>query len=265
MDRVGNPFEPGAGTEPPELTGRRPVMEEARVALARTKAGRFEKSVILIGLRGVGKTVLLNRIQLMAKEAGYLSEFIESPEKDRLPDILVPALRRILLSFDTKEQVSTVGRAAWNALKAFAKGFKVKVGDVEVGMDLDHSRGTADSGMLERDLTDLIVSIGEAAKASKKSIAILIDELQYLKEPELAALITALHRVSQLKLPVILFGAGLPQIALDHERFVRCRDILGIDHNLRSLREQLGGRHLGGDRRHRDHGARRLAGSCGPF
>jgi len=213
MDRVGNPFEPGAGTEPPELTGRRPVMEEARVALARTKAGRFEKSVILIGLRGVGKTVLLNRIQLMAKEAGYLSEFIESPEKDRLPDILVPALRRILLSFDTKEQVSTVGRAAWNALKAFAKGFKVKVGDVEVGMDLDHSRGTADSGMLERDLTDLIVSIGEAAKASKKSIAILIDELQYLKEPELAALITALHRVSQLKLPVILFGAGLPQIA----------------------------------------------------
>jgi AAA ATPase domain len=213
MDRIGNPFEPGAGTEPPELVGRRPVVEEARIALARIKAGRFEKSIILIGLRGVGKTVLLNRIQLMAKEAGYHSEFIESPEKDRLPELLVPALRRILLSFDTKEQISTAGRAAWHALKAFAKGFKVKVGDVEVGMDLDHSRGIADSGMLERDLTDLIVSIGEAAKASKKCVAILIDELQYLKEPELAALITALHRVSQLKLPVILFGAGLPQIA----------------------------------------------------
>ncbi len=213
MDGIGNPFEPGAGTEPPELVGRRPVMEQTRVALARIKAGRFEKSVILIGLRGVGKTVLLNRIQLMAKEAGYHSEFIESPEKDGLPDLLVPALRRILLSFDTKEQISTAGRAAWHALKAFAKGFKVKIGDLEVGMDLDHSRGIADSGMLERDLTDLIVSIGEAAKASKTCVAILIDELQYLKEPELAALITALHRVSQLKLPVILFGAGLPQIA----------------------------------------------------
>lgn len=213
MDGICNPFEPGAGTEPPELVGRRPVMEQTRVALARIKAGRFEKSVILIGLRGVGKTVLLNRIQLMAKEAGYHSEFIESPEKDGLPDLLVPALRRILLSFDTKEQISTAGRAAWHALKAFAKGFKVKIGDLEVGMDLDHSRGIADSGMLERDLTDLIVSIGEAAKASKTCVAILIDELQYLKEPELAALITALHRVSQLKLPVILFGAGLPQIA----------------------------------------------------
>ena len=107
MDGIVNPFEPGAGTEPPELTGRRPVLEQTRVALARIKAGRFEKSVILVGLRGVGKTVLLNRIQLMAKEAGYHSEFIESPEKDRLPDLLVPALRRILLSFDTKEQIST--------------------------------------------------------------------------------------------------------------------------------------------------------------
>ena len=213
MDSIVNPFEPGAGTEPPELTGRGPVIEQARVALARIKAGRFEKSLILTGLRGVGKTVLLNRIQRIARDAGYHSEFIEAPEKDNLPALLVPALRRILLAFDTREQIGAAGKKAWNALKAFAKGFKVKIGEIEVGIDLDHTKGTADSGMLERDLTDLMVAIGEAAKARKTAITILIDELQYLKEAELAALITALHRISQLKLPVILFGAGLPQIA----------------------------------------------------
>ena len=213
MDMATNPFVPGAGSSPPNLMGRLDIMEQARVLFARVKAGRFEKAIILTGLRGVGKTVLLNRMQLLAREAGYHSEFIESPERDRLPEILVPALRRVLLEFDTGTQVTAAGRKAWDALKAFAKGFKVKLGELEVGIDLERNKGTADSGLLERDLTDLIVSVGEAAKIAKTSVAILIDELQYLKEPELAALITAMHRVSQLQLPVVLCAAGLPQIA----------------------------------------------------
>ena len=213
MDAVLNPFEPSAGSQPPELTGRGPVLELARITLARIKAGRFEKGLILTGLRGVGKTVLLNRILMLAKAAGYHCEFIEAPEKDRLPALLIPALRRILLAFDMREQATAAGRQAWNTLKAFAKGFKVKIGEIEMGLELEHAKGTADSGMLDRDLTDLLVSVGEAAKAHGTSIAILIDELQYLKEEELAALIAALHRVSQLKLPLTLFGAGLPQIA----------------------------------------------------
>ena len=130
MDMATNPFVPGAGSSPPELLGRLHIMEQARVLFARVKAGRFEKAIILTGLRGVGKTVLLNRMQHLARDAGYHSEFIESPEKDRLPEILVPALRRVLLEFDTGTQVTAAGRKAWDALKAFAKGFKVKLGEL---------------------------------------------------------------------------------------------------------------------------------------
>ena len=160
MDAVVNPFEPGAGSEPPELTGRAPLLEQARIALARTTAGRFEKSLVLTGLRGVGKTVLLNRIQRLARDMGYHSEMLEAPEKDRLPELLVPALRRILIDFDRLEKAGSALRSARHALAHFAKGFKVKYGDLEIGLDLDKSKGTADSGILDRDLTDLLVVAG---------------------------------------------------------------------------------------------------------
>jgi AAA ATPase domain len=211
MDRDGNPFVPGAGSQPFELTGRDALLEDARVSLARTKAGRFEKSIILTGLRGVGKTVLLNRIERLALDLGYQTQFIEVPEKDRMPALLVPALRRILLDLDRGARVGDQARRAWGSLKSFARSFKVKYGDLEVGLDLD--KGVADSGMLDRDLTDVFLMVGRAAQEAGGAAALLFDEVQYFNEEELSALIAAQHRVVQQNLPLTLFAAGLPQIA----------------------------------------------------
>ncbi len=215
MDRAKNPFSPGAGTPPPELAGRSEILEDAMVALKRVKDGRAEKSMILVGLRGVGKTVLLGEIQYVAEAQGYKVIFIEAHEsrqKKTLPQLLIPHLRRILFELDRGEMVSEKARRALRVFKSFITALKLKAGDLEFSIDIDEETGEADSGDLEVDLASLFVVIGEAAKDRKTSVAIIIDELQYLDEKELSAMIMAIHRVSQKSLPLILIGAGLPQI-----------------------------------------------------
>jgi hypothetical protein len=210
MDKIANPFAPGAGTPPPALVGREEVLENAKVSFARVKTGRAAKSFLLIGLRGVGKTVLLNRFQEIAEADGYKTILIEAPDTKRLPTLLVPALKKILLGLDRLENVSEHVKNGWRSLQSFAKSFKVEYGDF--GVKFDPQIGVADSGDLETDLTDVLVTVGEAARARGIPVAIMIDEMQYLELKELSALIMAIHKVCQKQLPLMLVGAGLPQL-----------------------------------------------------
>lgn len=210
MDPVRNPFAPGAGNPPPELAGRQSIIDKAEIVLERTAQNRHAKSFMLVGLRGVGKTVLLNRIGQMAEERRLKWHLIESPEDKPLPDLIVPALRRILLSLSSVMAVTEVVHRGLRVLGSFAKSLKVKYEGLEFGVDVE--RGVADSGDLDNDLAELFVAVGEAAKSVGTGVVLLIDELQYVDERELSALIMAVHRTSQRQLPVVLIAAGLPQL-----------------------------------------------------
>lgn len=212
MTPINNPFSPGAGTPPPELAGRDTLREAVNVALQRARIGRPAKSAILIGLRGVGKTVLLDRMRDDAEAAGIHTIRIEAPEGRSLPAMLAPQLRQGLLRLSQVDQAKDMAVRALRALTGFAKSLKVTYHDIEVGFDHDAEPGLADNGDLEHDLQALIEQTGRAAKAAGTAMAVFIDELQYVPEHQLAALITALHRTEQRQLPVVLVGAGLPQL-----------------------------------------------------
>lgn len=211
MDPVRNPFAPGAGSQPPELAGRTEIIEAADTALQRVLLGRPAQSQMLLGLRGVGKTVLLNKIEQLAEKHGYLTSFIEAPEDRKLADLLYPKIHQVLRKLSLIESAKSATHAAMRALRSFASAFKVNMGDFAVSVDPEP--GVADSGNLEYDMTELFLSVGEAARAAGRGWALLIDEVQYLSTEELAALIVAIHRVNQKALPVLVFGAGLPAIA----------------------------------------------------
>ncbi len=211
MDPMTNPFAPGAGTRPPALAGRDHVIAAAEIALKRVQAGRHAKSQMLLGLRGVGKTVLLNWIAELAEDAGYLTVVLEAPEGQRLADMLVPPLRSVLFRLSRVERARDVANRGLGVLRRFAGAFKVKYADWEVGVDGEPGR--ADSGRLESDLPDLLLTIGETAKAADRAVALFIDGVQYLTAEDLSALIVSMHKLEQRGLPVVLFGAGLPQLA----------------------------------------------------
>jgi len=211
MDPIRNPFAPGAGSPPPELVGRDEIISDAEIAIQRVLIGRHDKSQILLGLRGTGKTVLLNKIEQLAEKHGHLTSFIEAPDDKSLADLLYPKIYQILRKLSLIDSAKASVHSAARALRGFASVFKVSIGDVSLAVDPE--KGTADSGNLEYDLSDLFVRVGEAARAGNKAWTLLIDEVQYLKEAELAALIVAIHRVNQKQLPIMFFGVGLPQIA----------------------------------------------------
>lgn len=212
MNPRKNPYAPGAGTLPPMLAGRDKVIEKSAVALDRIRAGLSARSFLLIGLRGVGKTVLLNRIRLDAEVQGMHVVFVEAPEKRSLPALLAPKLRAELISLDRMHAASLLTQRALRALGGFVSAMKLKFSDIEFGVDLGQEEGIADSGDLDADLSSLFVVVGEAAREKKTAIVLLIDELQYVEERQLQALITALHKCAQLALPLTLIGAGLPQL-----------------------------------------------------
>lgn len=211
MDEVRNPFAPGAGSRPPELAGRDDIIAAAQTAIVRVVARRSTQSQILLGLRGVGKTVLLNAIQEIADRNRCITSFIEAPESNSLVDLLYPRLFRVLRQLSFIEKSKHAAHAGLKALKSFASAFKIKVGDIEIAVEPEP--GSADSGNLEYDLSELFLRVGHAAADAGVGWILLVDEVQYLNSEELAALIVALHRVSQKGLPVLFFGAGLPQLA----------------------------------------------------
>ena len=210
MDPRKNPYAPGAGAPPPALVGRDDIVEAADIALHRIRDGRPEKSQLLLGLRGVGKTVLLNRIGQIAEDLGYLLVKLEAPEGQRLAAYFAPALKSTLIQLSRSEKGKDLAGQALGALRGFASAFKVSIGEFQLEVS---QSSVADSGNLEIDLPALLLSVGKAARAGGSCVAILIDEIQYLTEEDLRALIVAFHMISQNGLPVVLFGAGLPQVA----------------------------------------------------
>ncbi len=211
MDPVRNPFAPGAGTQPPELAGRDSIISDASIALERAILGKHDKSQILLGLRGTGKTVLLNKIEQLAESHDHVTAIVEAPEEKALTELLYPRIHQVLRKLSLIEAAKASAHSAMRALRSFASTFKIQAGDYSLSVDPEP--GTADSGNLEYDLTELFVRVGETAQSAGKAWTLLIDEVQYLSEDALSALIVAIHRCDQKNLPVLFFGAGLPQVA----------------------------------------------------
>lgn len=212
MDPRTNPYAPGAGTLPPELAGRDDIIEKAAIALDRFRSGLAARSLLLVGLRGVGKTVLLTRIAKEAEARDLVVITMEAPEKRSLPALLIPQIRTALLKLDKIAAAGELTKKALKTLGGFVGAMKVKYQDIEFGVDLGSEPGVADSGDLEHDLIELFTQIGRAAKEKGTAVVFFIDELQYVKEEQFGSLITALHKCAQDQLPIALIGAGLPQL-----------------------------------------------------
>lgn len=210
MDPIANPFSPGAGSPPPELVGRAGILEQARILLGRVREKRPEKSILLTGLRGVGKTVLLNEIERLAARAGYRTVSLEAHEDKSLAAMLVPPLRKLLFDLDRVAGPGNKAKRGLAVLKGFMNGVKLTMGGVEIGLDIEPETGAADSGDLESDLPNLLLAVAEAAEERQLPVALFIDELQYFTPGELSALIMAMHKMQQGQLPLVLLGAGLP-------------------------------------------------------
>ena len=211
MDPYRNPFAPGAGSRPPELAGRDAVLETAKISCGRAINGRSARSIMLLGLRGTGKTVLLNEIGRIAQEEGLLVSKVESPESESLARLLYPEMRKVMRSLSGVAAAKQIATRGLKGLRGFASIFKIAIAGVEIG--LEPEPGLADSGDLQYDLPDLFDVIGRAAKAAGKGWILLIDEVQYLSEADLSALIVAIHRMSQEGHLILLVGAGLPEVA----------------------------------------------------
>lgn len=214
MNPLDNPYTPGAGTKPPELAGRDQELEDFRILLARVGAGRHGRSMLISGLRGVGKTVLLVEFERLAEEAGWFPAFREVPTQDpNFRASIGEMCRKVLHSMSRSERFKAGATEALRVLKSF--GLKAKVKDqagMEWSIGIDPIPGKADSGNLTEDLSDVLAELGRVAKGHKTGVIFLFDEVQNLSESELSALITALHRSNQRSLPVTVLAAGLPQL-----------------------------------------------------
>ena len=212
MNPLDNPFAPGAGVPPPELAGRDRLLESIHVSSERARRGLAARSALLLGVRGVGKTVLLDRVHREAQGAGLATIMIEAAERSALPALLAAELHGVLLRLSRQRKMRDMASRALRVLAGFVSALKVKYGDIELGIDAPPEPGVADSGNLEFDLIALFEALGATASASGTALIVTVDELQYVPKPELAALIAALHRAAQKQLPILLVAAGLPQL-----------------------------------------------------
>jgi hypothetical protein len=207
-----NPFAPGTGSMPPALAGRGLILEEAGISITRVAAGLHAKNMLLVGLRGVGKTVLLNAVQTDVDRRGFYAANCECVEDKHLAEALLPQLRSSLMKLNSAAAAKDVAQRAVRTLHSFVSQIKLTYQDVKLTFDGPKEAGSADSGDLSADLTDLFVSIGEAAKANNTAMAIFVDEMQYLSEESLRAVLMAMHKINQKRLPIYLVGAGLPPL-----------------------------------------------------
>lgn len=208
MDPIKNPFAPGAGAPPPALAGRDREIENFRVMIGRLKAGKSTKSLLLTGLRGVGKTVLLNAFRNTAESEKFITGSAEITHEIDFKAALARLARRAVLAMDPLAKLKS---AAWTAAGVL-KSFSIKIPGGEIDIDVAARKGSGDSGRLHEDLSDLFVAIGEAAREKKIGVAFFFDEMQFLRKEDLEALIAATHQVSQRLLPIAVVGAGLPQL-----------------------------------------------------
>ena len=215
MDPIRNPFAPSAGRRPPELAGRDSILDLASTVCQRTLLNRHARPIMLLGLRGTGKTVLLNEFKKIGESHGLSVSKIEAPEGANLSRLIVPEMRKILRSLSGYETARHFAAKGLRGLQNFASKLKIEAGGIGIGIEgaTDPEPGLADSGDIQFDLPDLFEALGNAAKAAGKGWLLLIDEVQYLNAADLSALIVSLHRVSQSELPIAFAGAGLPQVA----------------------------------------------------
>ena len=210
MDPIKNPFSPGAGSPPPELVGRDQNFEQFRILFGRIKQKRSEKNIILTGIRGVGKTVLLNEIERLAKKNGHQTIFIEAQENQELIRLISPLIRKLLFDLNRTSGASEISNNSLAVLHRFIEGVKVKENEQILEGTVEPKKKPDENGELEANLSSLLVAIGEVAEILQSLVAILIDEIQYFSQPELSSLIIAMHKIQQLQLPVVLIAAGLP-------------------------------------------------------
>jgi hypothetical protein len=211
MDPRKNPYAPGAGTKPPVLVGRDKQIESFDILLERLENGYVEQSMIITGLRGVGKTVLLDVFREKAEARDWATVEWEVEKNAAFAPKMAAHVRRALLQIAPKAKWTDRVLRAASILKSFTVTFNPD-GAMTAGLDIDALAGSGDSGELSEDLSDLFVAIGEAAQDRGVGVVFLVDEIQFLRPPELEALIVALHKCTRRSLPITLVGAGLPQI-----------------------------------------------------
>ncbi len=211
MDPVRNPYSPGAGTPPPVLVGRDEELELFDIALQRLALGKPARSLLLTGLRGTGKTVLLRAMGQRAKGYRWTHQHMEATAELEFADAMAVMVRKALLRLSAGQRLAARGRRAFGVLKSFQVRWRLPViSDVTIGIET--VPGAADSGSLEDDLADVLTELGEFARASGSGVVFTIDEVQYLTRENLAALIVSLHHVSQEQLPLLVVAAGLPSV-----------------------------------------------------
>ena len=215
MDPISNPYSPGAGAQPPALVGRDVQLREFEIALQRLALGRSARSFILTGLRGVGKTVLLNQFGQIGRNQSWVHQHLEATDEINLPRAMATLARNAILRLSRRRRLAKRAGRALGILKSFQIRWHIPdAGALDIAVDptVDPIAGWADSGALEVDLADLLVEVGELAQAAELGVLFTIDEMQYLSKDQLAALIVGLHRISQERLPLVLVGAGLPSL-----------------------------------------------------
>lgn len=205
MDPVKNPYTPNAGSRPAELAGRDAQLEQFRVLVGRLKEGTTDQSMIIRGLRGVGKTVLLNAFEDRAEAEGFLTYYHELTPASGLLNEIARDAQVALTRLNLGQRVTASIRNALAHLSA------IKVTGPE-GIEISVDIKRADEATMTRDLSDLFVALGDAARGKSSGVVFLIDEVQFADEAEFRAVISALHRATQRSLPITMAAAGLPQI-----------------------------------------------------
>jgi len=213
MKAERNPYTPNAGAVPPVIAGREDLEKRFSVLLSRVLNGRSEQSMIVTGLRGVGKTVLLEQFRKVAEAQNWvvIDREINKHEEDDFRRSLTGWMHSALLRLSPKERWSERLKTALGVLRSFSLSVDPE-GRLSGGIDVEIQHGYADQGVLQQDVTDLFVAVGEAAKEHKRGIILLLDEIQFLTPAQLEAIIAGLHKTIQRGFPVTLVGAGLPQI-----------------------------------------------------
>jgi hypothetical protein len=206
-----NPYTPNAGAPPPVLVGREDQMQTFEILLDRLRRGHTEQSMLITGLRGVGKTVLLNEFEAQAQERKWTTVETEISKTTDFGPRMAQLVRRALLQIAPRARWKDRAKRAARVLKSFQLTVTPQ-GSVTAGLDVEALEGLGDSGSLSEDLTDVFIALGEAAKQCGTGVVFLVDEVQYLRQGEFEALIAALHKTVQRQLPITLVGAGLPQL-----------------------------------------------------
>ena len=213
LDPLTNPYSPGAGSPPPALVGRDVEREEFDVAAQRLLRGRSDRSQLLVGLRGVGKTVLLREFGRIGQRRGWRNHHLECVEETDFVQAAAQLARAAILDLSVGTRLNEIGSRALGVLKAFQLTWEIPGGGTaSMGFDSDPIPGRADSGDLDRDLTDLLREVGHLARSKDTGVLFTIDEIQYISASRLRPLLLGLHEMSQLQLPLLVAGAGLPSV-----------------------------------------------------